>query len=200
MKYINKKNVRIILVVFFVLLAAAMVLGGRLLVVNHPLGQVDAIIVLGGGSNERIAHGVDLFNKNLADTLIISGCAGGTDVYGALRMRQTAMNMGIPDSSILLDVLEGHSPGTGDQAITLRQMMQQFNFHSAIVVTSNYHTGRVRFIFDRAFKNTGIHLIISHPEQSAFNPTYWWTSRANIRIFVWEVIKTVWYWLTFKGQ
>ena len=199
MKLMNKKIIRIILVVFFVLLAATMVFGGRLLVVNQPLGEVDAIIVLGGGSKERIAHGVELFNKNYADTLIISGCSGA-NAYGVLRMRQTAMDMGVPDSSILLDALDGHNPGTGDQAITLRQMMQQYNFTSAIVVTSNYHTGRVRFIFDRAFKGTGIKLLVSHPEQSAFKPTSWWSSRANIRIFVFEIIKTAWYWLTFKGQ
>ncbi len=194
-----KKLLLIILSLFFILLAVAMLFGGHFLCVNNDLEPVDAIVVL-GGSHERIAHGVYLFNKQYADTLIISGCAGETNVFGALRMSQTAIEMGVPDSSILLDKLEGRNPGTGDQAITLRQMMQRYNFSSAILVTSNYHTGRVRFVFNRAFKGTGIKLLVSHPQQNSFNPSRWWTSRKNITIFGFEVIKTVWYWLTFSGK
>ena len=71
-----------------ILLACAMVViflafGGRYLVVNQTPVKSDVIIVLGGGSRDRVQRAVELFRQGYAPALIMSGGA----MYNATLLR-----------------------------------------------------------------------------------------------------------------
>lgn len=150
---------------------------GDWLVVNqHPI-RSDAIIVLGGGPIERIQKGVSLYKKGYAPWIIVSGGAPGLPFETQAEvMSQQAMEMGVPQSAILL---ENHSWTTYQNALYTERIMQARHFTSALVVSSNFHMRRVSVVFSLVYRKSGIRLrFISSPDPQ-FHPAHWWSTPSS---------------------
>lgn len=172
---------------------------GQWLVTQDPLQKVDAIVAISGDQGERVKYSVKLFKNNYADHLILSGCPGTKNLSCALSMKDQAIMLGVPQESIILDVLQDHSSGTNIQARNIKKIMSKNNFKSAILVTSNFHTRRSKMLFKRAFNRSKIKLLVTYPEKTNFNPAGWWKRKHDRRIVISELIKFVWYWIVFYG-
>jgi len=194
-----KKNITLSLILLIAIVAVFLSIGNWL-VVNDDINKSDVIIVISGGQGERVKHAVKLFQEHFADTLIISGCPGEENINEAIPMRDMAVQLGVSSGNIILDVLERHGLGTGVQAVTIREIMKKHHFKSAILVTSNYHTRRALFIFKRAFKNTDIKLSVTNPADGTFKPKEWWKSKKNFKRGVIEIVKLLWYWISYSGK
>ncbi|MBN2412653.1 YdcF family protein [candidate division KSB1 bacterium] len=173
---------------------------GNWLVIENEIKKSDVIIVISGGHGERVRHAVNLYHKNYADTLLISGCPGNENYNEAIPMRDLAVSLGVPPGNIILDVLEDHGLGTGEQAVTIREVLKKHHFESGILVTSNFHTRRASFIFKRAFKNLNIKLSVAYPDKDSFDPNKWWKTRRNFTRVMSEFVKLVWYWISYSGN
>ena len=185
----------IFVVVFVVFLAVA----HKLLVTQTALQKADAIIVISGGRGERVDYAAQLYKNGYADTVIISGCPGTEpSIAEAHFMKETAVEKGVPENRILLDVLDRHGQGTGVQAHNIRKMIEKHGFRNVILVTTDFHTARSQMIFDRAFKGLDVNLQIAHPRIGVFDSSGWWTERRNLKIVTSEVIKYVWYWISYS--
>jgi uncharacterized SAM-binding protein YcdF (DUF218 family) len=127
------------------------------------LPKSDVIVVLGGGvaaegklrprtepsqlTKERVLCGVDLFQRGLAPTILLSG--GDATVIGvgpleAEAMKQFAMRLGVPEQAI---VTETRSRTTQENAAEVRRLIQPNT--SVLLVTSAYHMPRSQYLFDR---------------------------------------------------
>ncbi len=191
------------IILSLILLVALIIIflsAGNWLVVKNEIIKSDVIIVISGGHGERVKHAVHLFQKHYADTLIISGCPGKENLNEAVPMRDLAVSLGVPSGNIILDVLKEHGLGTGEQAVSIRELMKQHHFENGILVTSNFHTRRAAFIFKRAFKNLNINFSVAHPEEESFNPNQWWKTKKNFTIALSEFVKFVWYWISYSGN
>ena len=56
-----------------------------------------------------------------------------------------------------------------------------------LIVTSNYHARRARFIFERVLPS-GISLRVSGARDSEFNPSRWWETRQGQKLFLDELV------------
>jgi uncharacterized SAM-binding protein YcdF (DUF218 family) len=56
-----------------------------------------------------------------------------------------------------------------------------------IVVTSNYHARRARYIFDKVFPPT-ISVSVAGAHDGDFDPEHWWEKRKSQELFVHEVV------------
>ena len=186
----------ILLVALIILFVSA----GNWLVINDDNYKSDVIIVISGGKGERVKHAVKLFQENYADTLILSGCPGNDNLNEAIPMRDLAVSLGVPSENIILDVLERHGLGTGVQAITIRDVLKKHHFKSGILVTSNFHTRRALFIFNRALKNLDMKLSVAYPDEDSFDSNEWWKSKRNFTRVLGEIVKLVWYWISYSGD
>ena len=110
----------------------------------------DAIIVLGAAAydakpspvfEERIRHGIDLYQRGLARKLIFTGGYGG----GGARFsesqvaRRYALRQGVPDKAILIESASRNTQENLRQAVLL---MQANELHSAIIVSDPLHMSR----------------------------------------------------------
>ena len=110
----------------------------------------DAIIVLGAAAydakpspvfEERIRHGIDLYQRGLAKKLIFTGGYGG----GGARFsesqvaRRYAMREGVPAKAILIESASRNTQENLRQAVLL---MQANDLHSAIIVSDPLHMSR----------------------------------------------------------
>ncbi len=125
--------------------AHVLVVGGR-----DDAGRADVIIVLGAAAydarpspvfEERIRHGIELYQRGLAPMLIFTGGYGGSAARFSESQvaRRYALRQDVPDDAILI---ESVSRTTRDNLREARRLMQDHDLHRAIVVSDPLHMAR----------------------------------------------------------
>ena len=174
--------------VFFVLL---LLLGGALyffpqtfLCVDSGPVKADVIIVLGGGgSHERPQRAAELFLQQSAPRILCSGA--GDDVINS----HILIRAGVPAADIQL---EGKSRTTRQNAQYSYQILRGENVHSAIIVTSWYHSRRALMTFEHFAPGIKFY---SRPSYFNFSHTHW--SPGFTRHVYLEYIKLPGYWVGY---
>ncbi len=160
---------------------------GAHLIVEDPIEKSDVIIVLSGGrEDERVRQGAELYRRGYAPWVLLSG---GEKVQGRSVpdiQRHQALQNGVPESVLLF---EKTSTSTAEQARFLRPMLEQRGFRRAIVVTSNFHTRRTRYLFRRVFTGSPVEPRIYPVHDDFFSPDRWWTRDWDSEQVVLEYIK-----------
>ena len=134
--------------------------------------RADAIIVLGAAAydakpspvfEERIRHGIDLYKRGMAPTLIFTGGYGGSGARFSESQvaRRYALRQGVPEKAILIESLSRNTHENLRQASLL---MQQHNLHSVIVVSDPLHMARAL----RISRGLGIRAVGSPTPTSRF--------------------------------
>ena len=112
--------------------------------------KADAIIVLGAAAYDatpspvfqaRIEHGLHLYRRGYAGTLIFTGGYGGSAARFAESQvaRRYAMRAGIPEQAILI---ESKSQTTYQNLFEARALMLEHGLHRAIIVSDPLHMAR----------------------------------------------------------
>lgn len=109
----------------------------------------DVVIVLGAGTSngevspvfqERINHGIWLYQNGYSDKLIFTGSIGdGNKESDAYVAKQYAINRGIPKESILI---EEESNITQENIENAKLIMNEHSYHTAIIVSDPLHMKR----------------------------------------------------------
>jgi len=170
--------------------------GGRFLVYDEPPRKADVIVVLSGDKGERTVKGAELFREKYAPYLLVSGGIVYHKTTMAELMKEHAIELGVPEDSILV---EDKADSTYENAVFTLDILKRKDFHSAIIVSSNYHMRRVKLLFDREFRDSGISLTYVAAADDQFRPTRWWSSNKSIMITLTEYIKFFGYLLGKNG-
>jgi uncharacterized SAM-binding protein YcdF (DUF218 family) len=172
------------------LLIYSLLLGiGDYLTPADSLQKADIIVVLSGG-DDRTEWGIKLYQDGWAPKVLFSGAAADrTGPSNAAAMRITALNEGIPDSSILV---EPKATNTFENAILSKPILERLGAKKIIIVTSPYHQRRAYEIFKEAFKGRDIIILNSPSGYSAWSAESWWQKSASFDITASELIKIFW--------
>ena len=146
---------------------------------SDPLSKADAIIVVSGGDTRgRTLHGVDLYKRGYAPTILFSGAARDPDsASNAKAMYAIATSRGVPPVAILLDETARDTKENADQTKVIAS-----KYKKIILVTSDYHQRRVSREFKQAYGPQT--QFINSPVQDKywgqkswfFTPYGWWIS------------------------
>lgn len=170
-KKMGKRRKRILFLYLPVLLIVFLFLcAGRFLPLSEAPKQADVIIVLSGGGG-RVEQAVELFKEGIAPYMLLSAVSENAGPSGD--MHQTALALGIPEEAILT---EDAAQSTYQNAQFTLPIMKQHGFKSAIVVSSDFHMRRVKFIFDHVYKKSGIELTYIGSD-SGYHAKTWWSDR-----------------------
>ena len=122
-----------------------------------PRRKVDCIVVMGadvmpGGRAslalyDRTRTGCALYRDGWSDRIIFSGGPTKTGVSEPEAMAVVAEEFGIPSSVIIHDK---RGVSTFDTALSVRQIMRDRGWHTALVVSHDYHLSRTWLAFRRA--------------------------------------------------
>ncbi|WP_339281345.1 YdcF family protein [Paenibacillus sp. FSL H8-0282] len=157
---------------------------GRFLTYTQSPNASDTIIILSGGAG-RVEEGAALYNEGYASSILLSNAKESNSRFGD--MLQTALTQGIPASIILT---ENDALSTYQNALYTLSIMQLHGFNSAIVVSSDFHMRRVKLIFDRVYKKSGIELTyVGSP--SGYNAKRWWSDRKSRETTFNEYVKMI---------
>jgi vancomycin permeability regulator SanA len=98
-------------------------------------------------------------------------------------MEHDLIERGVPKDKI---VRVSHNAGnTREEAQALAQQALERKWRSVIVVTSNYHTRRARYIFLHVFPSQTL-VRVSGSHDGDFDPEHWWQARNSLKEFTRE--------------
>lgn len=145
-----KKTLLILFITFilsFVIgIVLLMKLGPEFLIVKdapQPSSEVDAIIVLSGYA-QRLDHAADLYNEGLADKMILTNSTeSGTT-------KERAVSLGLPEEAV---IEEPKAESTYENATFSKNIMEEKEWDSALVVTSDFHSRRTKMTFESIYGN-----------------------------------------------
>jgi uncharacterized SAM-binding protein YcdF (DUF218 family) len=163
-------------------------------VVEDPLNKADALIVLSDDDfyADRATRAAELFREGKASLVVASGRRLRPTAGIVALMEHDLIERGVPKDKILRVSHDGDS--TLDEAETLASLAKAKKWHSTIVVTSNYHTRRARYIFRHVFPR-GIDVRVASARDAEFDPETWWVKRKSSKLFMREIfgmMVTIW--------
>jgi len=172
---------------------------GAFLITSDPLQQADAIVVLSGGGLPRIQEGVELFNDKYGQWLVLTE-TGQIDPDVGLNTTSISkvdtIMMGIPSGAVLITQVDADS--TYKEAIAVRNLLQQKNLSTCIVVTDPYHTRRASIIFKDIVEKAGIDVSIHSVAGSWYRSDNWFLSGKGWNATLREYIKLIAYSIFYR--
>ena len=179
---------------------------GHQLVHEDTLEEADAIVVLaGGGQIERDLAAADLYTAGLARVVVLTTVPENPVIAEMARRGLTFRSTtdarigflegaGVPIDAVT--VLSRHVQSTQQEADLVAEWATSRDIRRLIVVTSSYHSARVRLVFDRTFGDDPVVRI--HPAPiGRFDPEHWWRDRATLREGLFELQKLFYYRLMY---
>jgi uncharacterized SAM-binding protein YcdF (DUF218 family) len=155
-------------------------------VVNEPSEHADALVVLSDDNfyADRATHAAQLFREGLAPTVVASGRRLRPNAGISELMEHDLVERGVPRDKIVR--LSHDADSTKEEAVSVRKLAQEMHWKRIVVVTSNYHTRRARYIFSRVFP-TAITVKVASASDGSFDPERWWEKRESIKLFAREL-------------
>jgi len=156
-------------------------------IVEDPMQHAAAIIVLGDDNfyADRATRAAELFRQGNAPLVVASGRRLRPDAGIAELMEHDLIARGVPKDRILRFPQDVDS--TKEQAEALARFVVDHHWSRIIVVTSNYHTRRARYIFRLVFPQDFVVLVAS-ARDADFDPQQWWLKRESIKKLTGEFV------------
>jgi len=162
-------------------------LAGGWLVVEDTVEKSDAIVILSDDNfyADRATRAAELYRQNLAPTVVASGIRLRPYAGISELMSHDLIERGVPKERIVS--FPQDADNTREEAEALKTLVAQKGWKSIIIVTSNYHTRRARYIFHKVFPSD-IKIAMASARDADFDPSNWYQHRRAVKRFEHEVL------------
>jgi len=156
-------------------------------VVEDPLEKADALIVLSGDNfyGDRATRAAELFREGKAPLVVASGKRLRPNAGVGELMEHDLVERGVPKDRVLRFVHDADN--TKEEAQALAKLAKTKKWRKVIVVTSNYHARRARYIFRQVFPQ-GVETRVASARDGDFDPERWWEKRKSTKEFARELV------------
>lgn len=156
-------------------------------IIDEPSPHADAIVVLSDDNfyADRATRAAELSREEVAPVVVASGRKLRPNAGIGELMEHDLLERGVPKNKILR--FDHNAADTIDEAQLLEKLAEQKRWSRVIVVTSNYHTRRVRYIFEKVFP-ARIAVSVASARDGDFDPERWWEKRKSAALFGHEVL------------
>jgi uncharacterized SAM-binding protein YcdF (DUF218 family) len=153
---------------------------GEWWIVEDRIERADALIVLSDDNfyADRATRAAELFREGKAAVIVASGRRLRPNAGIAELMEHDLVERGVPRDKIVRFAQDGDN--TREEAEVLKKLVTERKWRSVIVVTSNYHTRRARYIFRKVFPQ-GVEVRVASARDGDFDPQHWWEKRKSIK-------------------
>jgi uncharacterized SAM-binding protein YcdF (DUF218 family) len=148
--------------------------------------QVSDVIVILSDDNygaDRAARAAQLFKSGMAPRVLASGRLLRPYAGIAELMERDLKALGVPANAIV--PVTHRATNTREEAIADAQAIAAHGWKKVLLVTSNYHTRRANYIFERALP-AGTELRVVSAPDSEYDPNTWWQTRNGLKRFLYE--------------
>jgi uncharacterized SAM-binding protein YcdF (DUF218 family) len=170
-------------------------------IVNQPLAPADVIVVLGGGLDTRPFEAARLYHLGLAPKILLMNPRPAPSAELGLvpteadLSRSILLKKGVPAGAIVV-------PGTYvlnsfDESLVLRDWARTNRIKRAIIATDIFHTRRVRWLYDKELRHTGLQIEVDAVPVHEYSVDDWWLHEQGIIAFQNELLKYGYYRLKY---
>ncbi len=160
---------------------------GNLPVVNEPLEKSDAILLLSDDNfrADRATLAAQLYRAGWAPRVVASGRRLRPYAGLAEMMQHDLVERGVPAGAVVQ--LAHNAESTLGESLELKDLVAARGWHRVIVVTSNYHTRRARYIYRRIFP-ADARFRMEAARDSDYDPDHWWETRTGLKLWFRETV------------
>ena len=163
-------------------------------VVDEPAAHADAIVVLGDDNfyADRATHAVELFRQGVAPLVVASGRRLRPNAGISELIEHDLVERGVPKEKVLRFAHDGESTVKEAEAVT--KLAEDHHWKSFVIVTSNYHARRARYIYGKIVPRQ-ISVSVASARDGKFDPERWWEKRESTKLFGHEIfgmVEAIW--------
>ncbi len=150
-------------------------------IVDDPIDNPSDVLIVLSDDNfyaDRATRAAELFREGKVPSIVASGRRLRPRAGIAELMEHDLIERGVPGQKILKFAHDADS--TLEEAQALARLTKDKKWRSVIVVTSNYHTRRARYIFRRVFPQ-GVEVRVASARDGDFDPQRWWEKRKSFK-------------------
>jgi len=168
----------------------------ELWIVSDSPAPADAVVILGGGVEDRPFAAAQYFRAGLAAKILLSNPHAGPAVRlglvasDAAVSRAILLKLGVPADAI--ETFGQDLRDTHDEATALRDWADHAGAHRLIVPTEIFSTRRVRWMLERAL-GAGFIVYVPALEPEDYQRGNWWQVTPGLIAFQNEVVKYAYY-------
>lgn len=166
-------------------------------VVNEPVTRADAIVIPGGGVEDRPFAAAKLFHEGVAPRILYMNVQlDPAEALGIIppegeQTRRILSSNNVPESA--MTAIGTNVTSTYDESRAVRAWVRKTGAKSVVIVTDLFHTRRARWIFRKELRGTGtaVHAMAVDPVRYRINN--WWQHEEGVIAFQNEIIKYLYY-------
>jgi uncharacterized SAM-binding protein YcdF (DUF218 family) len=184
---------KLLFLIFFVVLLAILYLvrvpllrfAGEFWIVDDAPESSDVIIVLSGDNYDavRAARAAALFRAGMAPHVVATGRSLRSYATTTDLMKRDLADHGVPAAAIIPLTLRADD--TREEAVAVSEFVHTHGWKKILLVTSNYHTRRSEYIYERILPPGTQLRVISAPDIE-YDPQSWWRTREGLKLFFHE--------------
>jgi uncharacterized SAM-binding protein YcdF (DUF218 family) len=159
--------------------------------------KADYVMLLNGGEDSRPFAVAALVKRHWAPRVLVAATAPSPAVLDGIVPPEHEINRrvlllrGVPAGDIR--ILPGAAAATYDEAMALAAFLRHKPDARVLVVTSDYHTRRSRWVFARVLGESGGQVSFISAPSDEFPRDRWWQSQVGLLSIVPEYLKLVFY-------
>lgn len=159
---------------------------GEWLVVQSRLEKVDLVVPL-GGDRTRQDRAVSYLKQGLAQRIFLVGPDVRPNDYRCME---------VPDEKAM--PLAEPAFTTHEEALRVRKIAGDYAVRSVLVVTSNYHLRRTKWVFEKVFNGSGVTLRFASAPARSFRIETWWQTYMGRKTVLLEYLALALYYVTVR--
>lgn len=166
---------------------------GQFWIVNEAPEKADAIIILGGGIENRTVVAAQLYHEGWAKQILVLQPERTKITKLDLIADQAALTKklllieNVPESAIVF--VEPEVTSTFEEAQALNKWAKDHQAHLLLAPTDLFHTRRARWILQRNLKDSGADVRMIAVPLRRYDGNNWWQTEQGLIDFQNEVIK-----------
>ena len=173
----------------------------HLWVIDEPLAPADAIVVLGGGLQNRPFVAADLLHAGRAPRILLMDVKPSPTTEMGLTLpeheltRKVLLAQGADPASLL--TIGSHVASSRDEAMAVADWLASTGARRIIIPTDPFHTRRVEWLYEKTLRGKGIDIIVTTAPRREYTPDNWWHTEEGLIDFQNEIIKYFYYRLKY---
>jgi len=166
-------------------------------VVNQPVTKADAIVILGGGVENRPFTAAKLFQDGIAPRILYMNVrlnpAEELGIYPpeSIQTRRILMSNGVPETA--MTVIGTNVTSTYDEAQAVKAWIEKTGAKTILIPTDPFHTRRACWIFNKELQDTKTDVYVMVVKPVRYRTEEWWRHEEGVIAFQNEVAKYAYY-------
>lgn len=163
---------------------------GQFLVTEDTWEKSKYALILDGQDRdcERTDEAVRLYRLGKINTILLSTHRIYKNRYSSEFLIPLMVSQGIPRAHI--QAINHDAYSTIEEALAIRPYLRNLNADTILIITSNYHTTRSKWIFNQLYHGDPLFLV-QPANFTQFKANIWWKDRESIKCLLFEYLKFI---------